>query len=581
MEPLSFHYGAKVLVLGLLNSEIPSQMLSDLGIELEACASIDEVRAKSGESGAALMSEEALTPEVRAGIWRFGQEEPAWSDFPFLLLTKGGGDPTAFWTSGHLSELKNLTLLEWPSHPVVLASALRNALWSRHRQYELRDLLASQSRAVEQLDCLSEVAGEFLVNELPEDLAETVARTIARPLGLEIYIFRLFNKNGEFRLRSFGGLSREEAERFCRGHWNAEVIQRVVLERRPYILEEIQSCDDLHVALLRSMGAGAWICHPLISGLQLIGTLCFGTRHRSKFNHEDMAVLGTVCNQLAVAIARRRVERELQKLNQQLNQKVQQRTIELQETIEQMEAFSYSVAHDLRGPLRTMRGFSQALLEDYQSVLDVEGRDFLRRIEAGAQKMDVLIRDLLEFSRMGRTETAMEEVSVDDVLENVLFQIKEEIAEKNAEIVVSRPLGKILGHAQTLQQTLTNLVGNALKFVAPGVEPCVRIRSERRDASLRLWVEDNGIGIAREHQQKIFGVFERLHGAEIYPGTGIGLAIVAKAVRRMGGSVGVDSVPGKGSRFWVDLMALPGRDSAESQDGKAENVEEAALPVLK
>jgi signal transduction histidine kinase len=142
---------------------------------------------------------------------------------------------------------------------------------------------------------------------------------------------------------------------------------------------------------------------------------------------------------------------------------------------------------------------------------------------------------------------------VDRILKEALSQLEMEVQQKRAKIAIEGPFPPILAHAAIFRQVMVNLVSNGIKFVTAGVHPEVRIRSEVNDSGVRLWVEDNGIGIAAEHQERIFRVFERLHEADSYPGTGIGLAIVCKGVERMGGQVGVQSAPGQGSRFWLQL----------------------------
>jgi signal transduction histidine kinase len=139
------------------------------------------------------------------------------------------------------------------------------------------------------------------------------------------------------------------------------------------------------------------------------------------------------------------------------------------------------------------------------------------------------------------------------VVPEVLAQLDEEIRKKKAQVTVVEPLPAVIGHRGTLGQALVNLLGNAIKFVAPSVQPQIKIRAEEREESVRLWVEDNGIGIAPESQTRLFRAFERLRGTETYPGTGVGLAIVRKGVEHMGGRVGVESSPGQGSKFWIEL----------------------------
>src|SRR5262249_50774147 len=159
------------------------------------------------------------------------------------------------------------------------------------------------------------------------------------------------------------------------------------------------------------------------------------------------------------------------------------------------------------------------------------------RVIQGARRMDDLIRDLLDYARLNRAEIRKGVVDLDELLPEALESLDAELKELKARVEVEKPLGRVVGEGGVLSQALTNLISNAVKFVAPGVTPKVRIRSERKGSNTRILVEDNGIGIAPEHHERIFGIFERLNRAEEYPGTGIGLAIVRRAVERLGGIV--------------------------------------------
>jgi signal transduction histidine kinase len=226
---------------------------------------------------------------------------------------------------------------------------------------------------------------------------------------------------------------------------------------------------------------------------------------------------------------------------------------QLQESNAALDAFAYTVSHDLRAPLRAMQGFSTALLEDCGDQLSPQGKEYATRVIAAATRMDALIQDLLTYSRLSRTDIVLEDLPLDVAVDTVLQRLSAVITDRQAAIEVLRPLPAVHGHRATLQQCLINLIGNALKFTAPGAVPQIRLRAETANGWVRLWVEDRGIGIAAEYCERIFRVFERLHGAEAYPGTGIGLAIVKKGVERMAGRTGVDSVSGHGSRFWIEL----------------------------
>jgi signal transduction histidine kinase len=231
---------------------------------------------------------------------------------------------------------------------------------------------------------------------------------------------------------------------------------------------------------------------------------------------------------------------------------VNARTAELAATNQQLEAFVYSIAHDLRAPLRAMQGFSELLVSEAGSALSAAGQGYADHINKSAQFMDALLRDLLAFSRISQQQVELEPVNLQSVIESVLVRLQNEIQEKNARVESPGPWPMVLAHAPTLAQVLFNLISNALKFVAREVTPRVRLRTEERAGFVRLWVVDNGIGIAADHQDQVFRPFIRLQG-EKFPGTGIGLAIVQKGVERMGGRVGVESMSGMGSRFWLEL----------------------------
>ncbi len=252
---------------------------------------------------------------------------------------------------------------------------------------------------------------------------------------------------------------------------------------------------------------------------------------------------------------RKRAEEEFRKYRKHLEAFVAQRTDQLEAANKELESFAYSVSHDLRAPLRAMEGFASALLEDYAEKLDETGRDYANRVVSAAQHMDILIQDLLAYSRLSRSALKPNAVSLDSVLGEVMHQLSSDIQKRDAQIRVERPLPEVMGDHATLVQVLSNLLSNAIKFVEPGVKPRVNIRAETLSNKVRLWVEDAGIGIAPEYYDRIFRIFERLQGTESYPGTGVGLAIVKKGLERMGGIAGVDSVPGKGSKFWVELRA--------------------------
>ena len=236
----------------------------------------------------------------------------------------------------------------------------------------------------------------------------------------------------------------------------------------------------------------------------------------------------------------------------ELERQVQERTMRLQESIGELEAFSYSVSHDMRAPLRAMEGYANALRADYSGRLDAEAQHWLDRISRSAHRLDSLIKDVLAYSRVAKEEIELTTVDLEGLIDDIV-SANPEFQSPRAEISVQRPLHRVLGHEAYLTQCLTNLLGNAVKFVAAGVIPKILIGSERLDGKVRLWLEDNGIGIDPAHYDRIFQMFGQVYPEARYSGTGIGLAIVRKAVQRMNGEVGVDSSLEKGSRFWLIL----------------------------
>lgn len=225
----------------------------------------------------------------------------------------------------------------------------------------------------------------------------------------------------------------------------------------------------------------------------------------------------------------------------------------LRETNRELEAFTDTVSHDLRAPLRRLRGLAQALVEDHGDALDEVGREYALRLSSVAARTDALTLSLLHYSRVSRADLRLDPVALDRVLAEALAQLEAEIESRRARIRVASGLPCVLAHEATLTQIVANLVSNAIKFVGPDATPEVSVRAEERGDSARLWVEDNGIGIEPRYHQRIFHVFERLHDTDAYSGSGLGLAIVRKGIERMGGRVGVESALRQGSRFWFEL----------------------------
>jgi PAS domain S-box-containing protein len=225
----------------------------------------------------------------------------------------------------------------------------------------------------------------------------------------------------------------------------------------------------------------------------------------------------------------------------------------LRETNAEQEAFTYSISHDLRAPLITITNYSEFLATEYGQQLDDTARDVLSRIQRAAQRMDDVLQNLLVYSRVSRAQTLMGPIDIGNIVTETLIQHQGVIQESHAVINLQPSYPHAQGSRELLGQVLSNLLTNAIKYTAKNQPPVVSIKAWQDEQNVTLTVSDEGIGIPATDQDRIFKIFERLHGQSAYPGTGIGLAVVKRAVERMSGRVWVESHPGQGSRFHVAL----------------------------
>lgn len=330
------------------------------------------------------------------------------------------------------------------------------------------------------------------------------------------------------------------------------IRQRLNSEHTPIIFVTSFGDSDNHITRGYSLGAVDYIVTPIIPEILRAKASVFVELHR-----KNLLVKMQAAQLQRDLRARQEAERRILHLNQELAERVQALT----DVNQELEAFNYSISHDLRAPLRAMSSFASALLNEEADRLSPQGADYSQRIVSAAKYMDALLRDLLDYSRLTREAMPLAAADLDKSVQDLLTVIDPEIRERGATLSVEEPLGLVLAHEPTVQQILGNLVGNGLKFAATDRPAKIRIYTTETAGMRRLWVEDNGIGIRPDYQHKIFGLFERLPDARNVPGTGVGLAIVRKGAERMGGRVGVESQCGQGSRFWVDLP-IPASDKS-------------------
>jgi PAS domain S-box-containing protein len=429
--------------------------------------------------------------------------------------------------------------------------------------------------------------------EDPRRITREVFCKVAEYLDFDTYVLHLYEPDtATFRLHSAGGIEQEKEEIIRAIPAQSISWLSDAKEAQTMVREHVQSSTDPLLVNARNLGFQAYVVIPLAVGSELLGLLCFATHTRDTIAATETELLHTIGQYLAVALNREKSDRELRAAQKKLNEhahdlerKVADRTASLKQIIAELQTFSYTIAHDLRAPIRALKGYCEVLVEDFTDNLPPEAIEIISRLRNSSVEMDALTRDLLEFSKVSRQDLTLGPLDLSQVVSDTIALAGPRMS---ACVAVQHPLHSVIANRTLVGQCVSNLLQNALKFCKPGIEPVVKVWSELVSADsgsretenrqfsrsrysisepasdadfnsprIRLWFEDNGIGISPEAQRKIFGIFERGDRAGEYEGTGIGLAIVSRAMERMGGECGVESVLGKGSRFWLEFRGAP------------------------
>lgn len=315
-------------------------------------------------------------------------------------------------------------------------------------------------------------------------------------------------------------------------------------------------------AFLQSRQVRSFIALPLMSHGQCVGCVGFDNIARNRAYTQGEVDLLQLFAQMMVSVRERHTaEQQVNQLTEELEARVLRRTQALDSSVKrlrqvnaELETFTYSVSHDLKSPLRSLEGFCTLLLEDHANQLDAQGQDYLGRIQRAARHMALLINDLLAYSRIEKVEQHLERLSLAQLVHEAAEGVAHELASRHARLDVDIPEGLMVRAAsQGMAMVLRNLLDNALKFSRPEKPPVVRISAQAQENKVHMSVADNGMGFDMKYHDRIFALFQRLHRHDQIPGTGIGLAMVHKAVENMGGRIWAESEPGQGATFHIEL----------------------------
>ncbi len=425
-----------------------------------------------------------------------------------------------------------------------------------------KNLELSQEQALKRLSNLHQIDKAIIEAQTPQAIATIAINNIENLSTCQrVSVVTFDTKSQTAKVLVTQGRAKETVHQGLETNldiWQ-NLIERLQASEQNYVIACLDELPKLSVTVpsLAASGLDCFFCFPLKVQNKLLGILKLWVEDAEVITPQQLAIIEEISVQVAIALQQAYLTQANKNYALELENKVRERTAQLEEINQELKAFSYSISHDLKAPLRAIQGFAIALQEDYGEELDDLGQEYTSRLASSAEQMERLIQDLLAYSRLSRTEIHKKLVNLTSVVDKALEDLKIEIKEVQAEVSVERPLLDVLGNRIILQQIVENLLSNALKFTPAQVKPEIHIWTEEyTNNCVRLWVEDNGIGIETQHRERIFEVFERLHGNEAYPGTGIGLAIVKKGVERLGGRVGVESEANLGSRFWVEFPQI-------------------------
>ncbi len=515
---------------------------------------------ETGESILHLLTEEELDAYRRGPYPRIGDHNKMTASLIFVPLKKAGKTIGALSVQRHAMNAytqEDLKLVE--AVAIQVSIAIENARLFTNLQKELAERTEAEEltvrvnfelqRRIQELYALNAAAQAGASAKNEDDLLEAVVETLHKSLYPDIVGVGLWDADAGLirtHARAYRGVPAHIGLSAVRP--GEGVVGIVAATRKPY---RVQNADDPNYRPL-DPEIRSELCVPILAGDRLLGVLNVESRHPNAFSDADENLLFTLAGQLASALERLRAEQKLRAINAELERRVALRTAELEHANRELEAFSYTVSHDLRAPLRAINSYTHIIKDDFSAGLEPEGVGFLDKVIAASLRMTRLIDDLLAFSRTSRQTLNKKVVDMRAVVRQVIEVLSPEIWSRKVEWVVS-DLPPAQADPALIQQVYANLIGNAVKYTGKREQARIEIGHFTQDGSVVYFVRDNGAGFDMQYADKLFGVFQRLHHEDEFQGTGIGLATVKRIIERHGGRIWFESEVDKGATFYFTL----------------------------
>ncbi len=435
-----------------------------------------------------------------------------------------------------------------PQGQIVAASKIVRDITERKQAEEAQWRYAERLAAINHLDRI--IASNIDIIKVYDNFVAELRMLI--PVDL-ISLIRLNDAGDQWRVTREWNQNEPSSPRGRKGPVQGSVLEWLAVNRAPLMEAELgergiwQETEKLKQAGIRSQ-----LLLPLIVQERVLGVLAVASQKPNTFSEEMQSILMTIADQLSIAIQKADLYEQVQRHAAELEQHVRMRTAELEAANKELEAFTYSVSHDLRAPLRAIDGFSRMILRDYQALLPDEGQRRLGIVRENAQQMGQLIDDLLTFSRLNRQPLTRQPVDLTELANRIMVDLRSQEKSHPVELIIE-PLPPAQADPALLKQVMVNLLSNAMKFTRKCEAASIKIGYHEDNDEIIYFVKDNGAGFDMRYVDKLFGVFQRLHRADEFEGTGVGLAIVQRIIHRHTGRVWAEAEVDKGATFYFTL----------------------------